>query len=493
MNTSLLTGRKISLAGAVSSAGGSLGLRLPFTTFGPLIDEDANTVSHIYFDGTQLVDTKGNQWTANGTVPQNAPSQLYPRGFNIGVSGAGPFSDTNYYSLGAGSDILDFAGDFTVCVVVVPLTTDFAGGGVPVSNGTFNIDGWYLQWSNAPLGAFRLTTSSSGASTAVNTSNAGILGAVNIGCSGRAGSTLLAKLNLGPIASIAAGPIVPATTTTAKIGRYAGAGFPEVGQIFEVYITTTTPSDALFTQIQTAFYQNPNNPIVEDQNCVVHVRWNGSQLVDVKKSGWTMNGTVPQANGFLMPSGRSGAGPFSDTNYYSLVSNLLNFAGDFSACFVVSGPPTTAYAVPGGSENYPQSGWYAQAVLTTGTLQAVSLSGGVATVVTTTNSFTVGGLNVACMGRSGTTLYAKLNLGTLATGPGGTIAPATGFPAAIGRLIGTPAPFGTNIYEAWFSTTTPSDALFTQIQQRVFSQYAASGEALTVTRANPTAGSSYDF
>src|SRR5574340_1492774 len=76
----------------------------------PLIPDDAGTVSHVVFNGSSLVDRFGNSWTQNGTVPQVARSGRTP-------AGAGPFSDANYYSLGTGSDVLDFAGDFSACIV----------------------------------------------------------------------------------------------------------------------------------------------------------------------------------------------------------------------------------------------------------------------------------------------------------------------------------------------------------------------------------------
>ena len=45
------------------TGGGKVLASFPLSTSGGLITEDANTVAHVYWNGTALVDTKGNSWT----------------------------------------------------------------------------------------------------------------------------------------------------------------------------------------------------------------------------------------------------------------------------------------------------------------------------------------------------------------------------------------------------------------------------------------------
>ncbi len=92
---------------------------------GAMIPDDANTVSHVYWDGTRIHDTilGDAAWTQNGTVPQVASGPFYPHGFSQPAkAGAGPFSVANYYSLPAGN-ALDFAGDFSICIIYTQLGT----------------------------------------------------------------------------------------------------------------------------------------------------------------------------------------------------------------------------------------------------------------------------------------------------------------------------------------------------------------------------------
>lgn len=71
---------------------------IALTTNGPLLSEPIDTVLHVYWNGTQLVDTKNNTWTMTGTVPQITTSPLLYNGQNM-RNGAGPFSDNNYYTV----------------------------------------------------------------------------------------------------------------------------------------------------------------------------------------------------------------------------------------------------------------------------------------------------------------------------------------------------------------------------------------------------------
>jgi hypothetical protein len=200
------------------------------------ITEDAGTVAHVYWNGTALVDTKGNAWAMNGTVSQVAKSGLTP-------AGAGPTSETNYYKLGTGNDVLDVVGDFTICLV---FSTPDATGGNLFENGSFGGGGSGYVVGHAGTYAMIDTYTAGGLLTRAGTPNAPPSGTVNVVCAGRTGSSQKVKLNLGNVDTVADARNTPATTQIAKFGASAaGATF------YEVWVTTTTPTDALFLAVAT--------------------------------------------------------------------------------------------------------------------------------------------------------------------------------------------------------------------------------------------------
>lgn len=218
---------------------------------GTLFAPDGNTVSHVYWRGGAIVDALGNSWTMNGTVPQVSASGSVP-------PGAGPYSDANYYSLGSGSDVLDFAGDFTICLAFRPDTA--SANDVFVSNGTAAIAGWSVQ-SNASSQA-RVNNYRSGATDSSATSNTIQASTPNVLCAGRSGSNLLVKLNSGSTATAACGTITTGSAYAAQIGRYNGGGSlnPD-GSILEVLLTSSTPSDAVFSAFISAAFAKMGLPV----------------------------------------------------------------------------------------------------------------------------------------------------------------------------------------------------------------------------------------
>lgn len=195
--------------------------------------------------------------------------------------------------------------------------------------------------------------------------------------------------------------------------------------------------------------------IPDDSNTIAHVRWDGSQLVPVVGGTWTMNGTVPQ----VAKSGRTppGAGPFTETAYYE--TTQANPAGDFSTCVVFT-------AASGTSKNIVDvgvtSGGYR--VEHAANLLVQITSPGVNSLATPAASI-AGAVNVFCVGKASGNAVVKLNLGTYTTS---AVAFAQGSGATrIGRSRLANLAYQGTVHEVWFSTTTPSDALFTEIMQRV--------------------------
>lgn len=187
-----------------------------------LFQPDANTVAHIYWDGGRLVDTKGNTWTQTGTVP------MVGRRANA-QPGSGPYSDLNFYSLGAGSDVLDFSGDFMVSIAY--RLTDTSQ--VELLTNTTGSAGYDIQ-GKAQFQIISRTPTLVAASALTTP----VVGEVLIGTVGKSGTTLSAVLQNGGIGTTTC-TWGPATTAAAKVGGYPGGGFAMNGTIFEIHATTT--------------------------------------------------------------------------------------------------------------------------------------------------------------------------------------------------------------------------------------------------------------
>ena len=230
-----------------ATGGGKVLASFPLTTSGPLITEDSNTVAHVYWNGTALVDSKGNAWTQNGTVPQVTANP-----FTTTRYGAGPFSTSNYYSLGTGADVLDFAGDFTVCVAFQSPT--IAGASHIVSNGTYGAAGAGYLVRTTTSATSVVTINFEGAESADKVATTGnpYTTGPNVLCAGRSGTTGYIKLNLGTTASVVSVPIEAGSAYPAIIGNgtYAPSGAFALGTIYEVYATSTPFTEATVVAIQ---------------------------------------------------------------------------------------------------------------------------------------------------------------------------------------------------------------------------------------------------
>ena len=209
-------------------------LASPWWRRGPLIDRDANCVAHVYWRNGALVDAMGNSWTMNGTVPQVAGRGHIP-------PGAGPFSNVNNYSLGAGADALDFAaGPFSV--VGIGIVTGESTVLAPFLSTTDNVSTGYRLGLRTGTRVGRFS-----AFTDVNTANAFALNTPIVMCGGFNGGTSYAKLNLGTLAS-GATTYTQDAATPSRIGNGVG-GWVFDGTILEIYVTTSAPSDALFAPL----------------------------------------------------------------------------------------------------------------------------------------------------------------------------------------------------------------------------------------------------
>ena len=153
-----------------------------------------------------------------------------------------------FRSLGSGSDVLDFAGDSTVCAVFAQAS---AAKSAILADGDYGASGsGYYLYTLAGGGLSLITNGPASAYKDVITANQTVSG-INIGCAGRSGTTIYAKLNLGTTASTANGLTVTGTNP-AYIGKGgAGDGVGAWGgTIYEVWATSTPWNEASVTAIQ---------------------------------------------------------------------------------------------------------------------------------------------------------------------------------------------------------------------------------------------------
>jgi hypothetical protein len=438
-------------------------------------------------------DMQGDTPMMTGTVPLVTTSPLYAKGSGAGRRFVGPYTDTNYFQLGAGPDVLDFAGDFTLCTAfrvnsVAAQMAVVADGEIATAK-----TGYYIFVN---VGGAARTTFASGDGTGVSPTTANLVGAneLAIYCTGRSGTTGYVKLNGGTTVSATVSRIA-GTNTPLYIGRHQLATNQFNGSIYEVWATSTPFGEAAVAQIQAAALANGGKGAFfpDDANTVLHLVGDAYDGLTWKapQAALTTVGAVSYSDAWVMPAAgnlqRQGYGPFSTANYLTLGggADVLDFSGDFSMCAVFSQPSSFIVnnILIGARNSASNAGWVLYVpTVPAGALQINNYG---SSLSSTTTPYAMGaGLNVVCAGRVGANLAIKMNLGAYTTaGITGTVVPSTET-TLIGVLNGVSpsSPFLGNIYEVWASTEAPSDALFTKIQQRIFQQQTAQGAPLTVTR-----------
>lgn len=190
-------------------------------------------------------------------------------------------------------------------------------------------------------------------------------------------------------------------------------------------------------------------------------------------SGWVENGAVPRVALATPPGGDGrrqveGIGPFANSAVsVTLPNDVLDFPGDFSAAIIWSRTSSGTAAQIFDNAVGGVSGFRAQAQIGAALLVVFDAAAGLS--LASANAWSTTSVNVACFGRTGSTCFAKLNLGSIVSGaiPGGWV-PATSIAAGLGtQRNGASTASDETIYESWFSNISPSDLLFTSIATEV--------------------------
>lgn len=206
-----------------------------------LIAEDANTVAHVYWNGSALVDTKSNAWTQNGTVPQNAATWNAP-------PSAGPYSVANNYQ--GPTSLMEWSGasPFQVSVVFTP--TSFSTTQTILSKSlNYPVSaGWALRTytDGSPIFDYN-----DGASRLLASAVPATLYKPNVITVWNSGGSCYIKVNGGASASLPCAAITSGSAYAMRIGgNDAGALSATTTTIHEVYATTTPFSETTVAALQ---------------------------------------------------------------------------------------------------------------------------------------------------------------------------------------------------------------------------------------------------
>lgn len=184
-----------------------------------------------------------------------------------------------------------------------------------------------------------------------------------------------------------------------------------------------------------------------DANTTAHVWFDGQRLRDRYGAAWAMGGTVSQvARAAPVPAG---ANSFSDTNIYSVTSGLTA-SQNYAACFIFKWDGTGSDPAIFNDGAFSSSGIQVTMKSTTNVFRLIHNTTGL--VESTANAASLSAVNVACGWRSGTTCYAQMNLGAVASLPCATHTAGPG-PSQLGRNRSAGYPFtGGTLYEALFTS-----------------------------------------
>jgi hypothetical protein len=217
---------------SVPSVSGASGLP---AILGPLIPDDptilaryglakSQVVGHVYWDGIKLIDSIGNNWTMNGTVP------MVPADPTVGIpAGAGPFSDTNYYTL-AGSALSGSANGFMV-VCVFSMSSLTGTQTLCTENNAGHTNGY---WAQISAGVPSVVLAGTGVPAPVNIS----LGQISVLAFARTGvgNNNIIRVSTSPTTALTAAGFVAEVAAGAFLGKFNTAGQPfNAGVIYEAW------------------------------------------------------------------------------------------------------------------------------------------------------------------------------------------------------------------------------------------------------------------
>lgn len=212
------------------------------------------------YTGGSLDCGNGYVFSKAGAPTPAIPTPFHPGGFQAAatVGEVGGFTNTAYLQT-SGTDPMDsLPGDWSACAIFTPS----ASSNVVLwddSNGS-TLGYYVVQASPSTINFCR-------ANGVCATASGLELGRKNMFCWGLSGggTTGQTKLNLGLYATANTWATGPATGNQMRVGNYSNPAYAFSGAVHELWITSTTASDALFTAQQAkAFSRNRVAPLFDD-------------------------------------------------------------------------------------------------------------------------------------------------------------------------------------------------------------------------------------
>ena len=212
---------------------------------GYLFPDSSGTVLHLLgrdFNGATWTAPQAALTTA-GTVPSSSvsvPSVAVSRRWGIANAAVATSSlaTSAFYFVPPGLSPLDFAGDWSGCVVASPSASDISGTSIYVSNGVSQgTPGWQLVNENGLTRFF--------GDTGLVTDVTATPGKVNTLCFGKSGTKLYLKVNDRP--TVSAPGTITASGGMARIGMHWDFGIGFSGTLYELLFSKTPASDAVFS------------------------------------------------------------------------------------------------------------------------------------------------------------------------------------------------------------------------------------------------------
>jgi hypothetical protein len=198
-----------------------------------------------------LSDAIGNSWTQVGTVPQ-VPT------FGNRPPGAGPMSTSNYYRLGTGADVLDFAGDFTA-VMVFDLASRSTSQTL-IDSSTYGSKGYRLVLSSGSVKLY--TWDGAGGVLSSDDWLPPNDGDVVVVAFGREGTSYQYLSVSGLVDRTTNAKVLVDATKGTYVGVVSDGSGPLLGKLREAWFTSATPTIAGMSTITREIYRKLGTQIV---------------------------------------------------------------------------------------------------------------------------------------------------------------------------------------------------------------------------------------
>ena len=159
--------------------------------------------------------------------------------------------------------------------------------------------------------------------------------------------------------------------------------------------------------------------ITPDANVVAHV-WFPKAIADTKANAWSATGAPPISKSTAFKVARYGGGPTTTSDYWKLGTgnDVLDFTGDFTICAVFTGPAGTVIRSIFTNGTVSTSSGYGIEYSSSERLEFYTFGAAASNTQSQSAATVNAGLNVACVGRTGTDQKLKLNGATTVTTAG---------------------------------------------------------------------------